>query len=119
MAIEFNEKRGYQRVQQMLPVSGQCLEPAGDIHPFHGQSQDVSLRGLCIKVGHTNGFKVGQSIELSIKFILDEPPIEAFGSVRWTDVSRDSDWPVNMGVELTGMGGAHHYDRWLEMLSWR
>ena len=118
MAIGFNEKRVSKRVQQMLPVSGQCLETDSDIHPFQGQTRDVSLRGLCIKVGHTNGFKVGQSIEISIKFILNEPPIEAFGSVRWTDVSHDSDWPINMGVELTGMGGVLHYHRWIEMLSW-
>ena len=118
MAFVGKESRSHKRVWQAFSVEGRCIGDLNDIHPLHGRTRDISLRGLCIKVDHANGFMVGQNIKISIQLLLNEPHIEAFGNVRWLNTSHNPEWPVKMGVELTGMGTVRQYERWIEMLSW-
>ena len=117
MAFVGKESRSHKRIRQAFSVEGRCVEGLNDIHPFHGRTRDISLRGLCVKLGDTNGFKVGQNIEISIKLLPNEPHIEAFGNVCWLNTSHNPEWPVKMGLELTGMGAVRQYERWIEMLS--
>ena len=116
MAFIGKENRRYKRVQQAFSVDGRCVGGLNDIHPFHGRTRDISLRGLCVKLGDINGFKVGQNIEISIKLLPNEPHIEAFGNVCWLNTSHNPKWPVKMGVKLTGIGDVRQYERWIEML---
>ena len=117
MAFVGKETRRHKRVRQGFSVEGRCIGDLNDIHPFHGRTRDISLRGVCIRVGHTNGFMVGHNVKISIKLFLNEPFIEAFGNVRWLNTSHSTEWPIKMGVELTGMGAVRQYERWIEMLS--
>ena len=119
MAFIGKESRSQKRVRQAFSVEGRCVGALNDIHPFHGQTQDISLRGLCVKLGNTtNGFKVGQNVEIGIKLVMNEPDLEAFGNVRWLNTSNNPENLVQMGIELTGMGTVRQYERWIEMLSY-
>ena len=117
MAFIGKESRSQKRVRQAFSVEGRCVGDLKDIHPFHGRTRDISLRGLCVKLGNTNGFKVGQNIEIGIKLLMNEPHLEAFGNVRWLNTSHNPECLVKMGVELTGMKTVRQYERWIEMLS--
>jgi hypothetical protein len=101
VAIEFSEKRRFQRVPLSLPVSGKCLEKAFKGHNFQGETRDVSFDGLCIKVKSSNGFKAGQKVKLKIRLYKGDFSIKAKGITCWVDSQSDLDRPISMGVKLT------------------
>jgi c-di-GMP-binding flagellar brake protein YcgR len=74
MGLDFSERRRYERVHLELPVSGQCLDVAGDIYPFQGETRDVSFEGFCVKVNSSNGFKVGQNVNFNTRLYRGERP---------------------------------------------
>ena len=88
MAVEFSEKRRFERVPLALPVKGKCLETLFHSHLFQGETQDVSYEGLCIKVGSSNGFKVGQEVKLRTWLYRDDF-LKARGRVCWDQVDHE------------------------------
>jgi len=110
------ERRRFKRVMVTLPTTGRCREE--EALPFEGQTRDLSVRGLCVNLTKPNGYKVGQSADISIDSIQGEMPIQAHGLVRWTESPGEPTGQPMIGVELTGMRTVRDYERWLEMLSW-
>jgi len=103
MGLDFSERRRYERVHLELPVSGQCLDVAGDIYPFQGETRDVSFEGFCVKVNSSNGFKVGQNVNFNTRLYRGDPLIKASGRVCWVHALPSPPLPINMGVMLTSM----------------
>jgi hypothetical protein len=113
VAIEFFEKRRFQRVPLSLPVSGKCLEKAFKGHNFQGETRDVSFDGLCIKATSSNRFKAGQKVKLKIRLYKGDFPIKAKGIICWVDSQSNLDWPISMGVKLTRI---RRYGFWCERI---
>jgi Tfp pilus assembly protein PilZ len=102
MAVEFSEKRRFERVPLALPVKGKCLGALFNSHLFHGEIKDVSNEGLCIKVDNSNVFKVGQEVKLKTLLYRDNF-LKARGRVCWVHGLSDPDWPINVGVKIIRM----------------
>jgi signal transduction histidine kinase/ActR/RegA family two-component response regulator len=102
MAVEFSEKRRFERVPLALPVKGKCLETLFYSHLFQGETQNVSNEGLCIKVDSSNVFKVGQEVKLKTWLYRDDL-LKARGRVCWVNSLPDPDWPINVGVKIIRM----------------
>jgi len=102
MAVEFSEKRRFERVLLALPVEGKRLETLFHSHLFQGETQNVSNEGLCIKVDSSDGFKVGQEVKLKTWLYRDDF-LKARGRVCWVHDLSDPDWPINVGVKIIRM----------------
>jgi len=102
MAVEFSEKRRFERVPLALPVEGKSLETMFHSSLFQSETQNVSNEGLCIKVDSSSVFKVGQEVKLKVWLYRDEF-LKARGRVCWVHGLPDPDWPINMGVKIIRM----------------
>ena len=116
MAPEFHERRRFERVDLTLPVIGECRDRVGAIHPFQGQTQNVSFEGFCLRVESTNGYKVGQSVIFRTSLYGGNPLIRGHGRVCWVKTQPTPPWLFNVGVMLTTM---RHYKSWHEMVKER
>ena len=104
MALEFSEKRRNERVPLKLPVSGTCIGAArSDIHPFQGETRDVSFGGFCLKLHSINEYLVGQKVSFRTRLYPGDFLIKGQGRVCWVRATSDPHWPTSMGVVLTSL----------------
>ena len=114
MATEFREKRFSVRVPLSLPVSGKIGQGFFRSHKFEGETEDVSVDGLCINVAVPNGFSKGQKIKLRTRLYKGDFLIKATGVVRWADTRNRPEGPIRMGIELRGVGHPSHWYKRIE-----
>ena len=114
MGVEFSDKRQFKRVPLTLPFKGKCLEKLFHSHSFQGETRNVSYEGLCIKVNGTNGFNVGEDIEVKTRLYPGDFFLKVKGIVCWVHSLSDPDWPINVGVKITHM---RHRRLWVERIA--
>lgn len=110
-APEFAERRRCERVDLKLLVIGQCLGTEGDLHPFQGETRNVSLEGFCLKLDNIDGYTIGQKVSFRTRLYRGDSLIKGHGRVCWVLAQPAPPWPVKMGVMLTSM---RQYRRWYE-----
>ena len=104
MVLEFSERRRNERVPLKLPVSGKCIGTArSDIHPFQGETRDVSFGGFCLKLHSINEYLVGQKVSFRTRLYPGDFLIKGHGRVCWVHDLSDPHCPISMGVMVTSL----------------
>ena len=106
---ESDEKRLFPRARATIPVSGRCLGHRLKRLPFHGETRDISLNGLCIEVDEAGGFSAGQRVKFQIQRYEEDGAIKVKGRVCWVHARDNTTLPIHMGVMLIK---ARPYHRW-------
>ncbi len=119
MVMQQSNNRNHKRFFQCIDVSGTCSGPIQkNKQVFEGQTRDISLKGLCVRVADQKSYQTGQKANIYIKLFENEKPLLAIGDICWIENGSDPDRPINLGIRLTGMGNVRQYERWLEVISW-